>query len=209
MSMTLLKATGTALATVSKDHSQCAINAFSSIDLLDLSLDHFSSIEQYTPAGVQDPVTIVDHSAPLGALGSAMHATKGEPAKPALHTPVQLPPAAVAAQVLGNKPSAMDAGGVPMQAGEPAAQHVRAQAQTVCSALLPPCDTVQCHSMPVTPRALYNSTPLPLKHPSLPPQFHVEKQVLVGCTGCIHPCEPIFTHLSNSFQQLLQPKTRQ
>lgn len=73
-------------------------------------------------AGVQDPVTLVDHRAPLGALGSATQATAGVPAKPALHTAVQLPPAAVDAHVLGKKPSVMEDGGVPTQAGEPFTQ---------------------------------------------------------------------------------------
>jgi hypothetical protein len=76
---------------------------------------------------VQDPVTLVDHRAPLGALGSATQATAGVPAKPALHTAVQLPPAAVDAQVLGKKPSVMEDGGVPTQAGEPGAQHSTAR----------------------------------------------------------------------------------
>jgi hypothetical protein len=54
-----------------------------------------------------------DHDPPLGDEASTRQATLGEPLKPLLHTPTQLLPAAVEAQLLGKDPLGRVTGGVP------------------------------------------------------------------------------------------------
>lgn len=57
--------------------------------------------------------------APLGDLGSSWQGTCGLPVKPGSHTPAQLSPALVEAQVGGKRPLLREAPGVPRHtAGE-------------------------------------------------------------------------------------------